>query len=220
MNSISIPFHKISETINQLSDSGFDLVYSSVKHRYTLQNQNGTSMAFFRLPINFQITSGQFEQEEELFIIVLIQSGSCALGVFQADQVLDHKVIKSYMVRKKQGKSQVKYLNKKGKSRAGSRVRLSNTLDFFDAINERLTDYLDEFEIEKIAMSCSKSLIPYLHNGKISCPFDKKDERLYKIPKHIVVPNFEVLLSTHEFLLTSEITFEDEYRELMERLLL
>jgi hypothetical protein len=39
-------------------------------------------------------------------------------------------------------------------------------------------------------MDCPSPLIPYLHQSKIPCPFDKKDSRLYKIPLHIPQSNF------------------------------
>ena len=56
------------------------------------------------------------------------------------------------MVRKKRGVSQIKHLKTKGKSRAGSRVRLAETEEFFENINGRLQDYFEEhgMKYEKI----------------------------------------------------------------------
>ena len=94
------------------------------------------------------------------------------------------------MSRKKQGFSQIKYLNKKGKSRAGSRVRLASTLEFFEDINAKLTALLEEHTVERIALNITPGLIPYLHQSKVPCPFEKQDIRLYKIPLHIPQSNY------------------------------
>ena len=63
----------------------------------------------------------------DYLILLLRANGNAALGYFEEGKILNHKVIRKYMVRKKQGKSQLKHLNSKGKSRAGSRVRLQQT---------------------------------------------------------------------------------------------
>jgi hypothetical protein len=111
------------------------------------------------------------------------------------------------MVRKKQGKSQIKYLKTKGKSKAGSRVRLGNTVHFFKEITEKLSDWLSYYNIEKIALSLNKTLYPYLFN-KDNEVLDKKDERIYKIPQHIAEPSFENLLKIHSYLLMGELIYD------------
>ncbi|MEL7003546.1 MAG: hypothetical protein AAFN93_12555 [Bacteroidota bacterium] len=106
----------------------------------------------------------------------------------------------------------------KGKSRAGSRVRLANTIEFFENINERLQFYFEEYEVDRIAMSCSKTLIPFVFNSKVQCPFDKKDERIYKVPKHIHTPGYDILINTHEFLMRGEVSYNEECRDFAESL--
>ena len=178
----------------------------------------------FRLPITLpqpdEVIS-EFDEDTAVinYIILLIQSGSGALAYCEGEDMIDHKVFKSYMVRKKQGKSQIKYLKTKGKSKAGSRVRLGNAQNFFEDMNERLREYFDENIIDRIALSCSKTLIPYLFNSKVECPFDKKDERIYKIPKHIHTPGYDILMETHSYLLQGEFIFPETHVELAEELL-
>ena len=153
------------------------------------------------------------------YIILLIQSGSCAIGYFENGINLDHKVFRAYMVRKKQGTSQIKYLKTKGKSRAGSRVRLAETVEFFENINERLQEYFAQHRIDRIALSCSKTLLPYLFASKVPPPFEKRDPRIYKIPKHIHTPIYEVMLDTHKFLLKGELLYEETYQAKVDELL-
>ena len=178
----------------------------------------GKEQVFFRLPLVIP-PPGTTLGDEVHYVILLIQSGNCALGYFENGINLDHKVFRSYMVRKKQGKSQIKYLKTKGKSRAGSRVRLGETVEFFENINERLQTYFDEHEVHRIAISCSKTLIPYLFNSKVSTPFDKHDPRLFKIPKHIHTPIYEVMLDANKFLQKGELIYEEAQQPFVDALL-
>lgn len=227
MKKIVIANHPLSldrlETVLQrIKTEGYSFDFEEDKLRLTIYTRNNSSSIHIRLPILFsQVTPEQLPVIGDVnYILLLIQSGSAALGFFENDLNLDHKVFKSYMVRKKQGKSQIKYLNAKGKSRAGSRVRLANTIEFFENINERLQTYFEDYEVDKIAMSCSKTLIPYVYNSKVSCPFDKKDERIYKIPKHIHTPGYEVLMNTHHFLMTGDISYNEDDKAFADELLL
>ncbi|WP_373493112.1 hypothetical protein [Aquiflexum sp.] len=138
-------------------------------------------------------------------IILLIKSGIASVAFFENTELVDHKVFRAYMVRKKQGKSQVKYLKTKGKSRAGSRVRLQETLDFFEKINSRLITYFEESRIDLIAINSSKILLPFLFESKSKTPFEKKDNRLYKIPKHIATATHENLLEVNEQLFSNAV---------------
>src|SRR5690606_24655535 len=123
------------------------------------------------------------------------------------------------MVRKKQGTSQIKYLKTKGKSRAGSRVRLGETEEFFQNINERLNTYFKQYDIQRIALSCSKILIPFLFNGKSKAPFDKNDERIYNIPIHVHTPIYNVMTEVNKYLLRGELIFEERHQDFVEELL-
>lgn len=195
--------------IREIKSSSLNFAYHRTKHRLVIMDEYNNEKVFIRLPIS--LLDIDHTDEPVTYLVLLIQSGSCAMGCFEDDLTIDHKVFKAYMVRKKQGKSQVKYLKSKGKSRAGSRVRLANTVQFFEDINERLQEYFEEHEIQRIAFSCSKTLLPFLFQSKIPPPFDKKDERLFKIPKHIHTPGYDVLMHTQTLLLKGELIFKEEY---------
>ena len=131
-------------------------------------------------------------RQKPSFFMMLIQAGSAALGVYDGDTLIDHKTIRKYMTRKKQGKSQLKYLKTKGKSRAGSRIRLANSVDFFEEINQYLNNN-PLSEMKTIIYSCTPMLWGMLFQSKICPPFAKNDIRLKKLPLNIDVPNFDVL---------------------------
>jgi hypothetical protein len=202
-----------------LRHSGFPLVYDQEKHRVLVTDAAGNELMVFRLPLVLPYTAGQPAPPAPgmHYIVLLIQAGSCAIGYFENGINLDHKVFRAYMVRKKQGTSQIKYLKTKGKSRAGSRVRLAETNEFFDNINERLQEYFAAHPIDRIALSCSKTLLPYLYSAKVATPFDKRDPRILKIPRHIHTPIYEVLLDTHKFLLKGELIYEESQQPLVDQ---
>lgn len=222
-----IPTDKAQEVLQNIQKSGAPTVYDHEKHRMILLDEAGDERLFYRLPLVLPPPEPLLPSSGEAalpvakgvnYVILLIQAGNCAMGYFENGRNLDHKVFRSYMVRKKQGKSQVKYLKTKGKSRAGSRVRLGETVEFFENINERLQQYFDNHEIHRIAISCSKTLIPYLFNAKIPTPFDKRDPRLYKIPRHVHTPIYDVMMDTHKFLGQGELIYEFDQQALADKI--
>lgn len=208
--------------LQQIWEQAIPYRYEHDKHRLVLLDEIQEEILFFRLPITLPppLPNLQLLDSQVNYIILLVQSGNCAVGYFEDGKNLNHKVFRSYMVRKKQGKSQIKYLKTKGKSRAGSRVRLGETIEFFENINERLQTYFEEHKVDRIAISCSKTLIPFLYNAKVPTPFQKNDPRIYKIPKHIHTPIYEVMLDANKFLQKGELIYEDKYSNLADKLLL
>lgn len=212
--------HTSLEVLQKVMDSSHPFTYNFERHRITLLDKQDNELIHLRLPIVVPpLASKTLVNSKVNYVIVLIQSGNCAMGYFEDGENFDHKVFRSYMIRKKQGTSQVKYLKTKGKSRAGSRVRLGETVEFFENINERLQEYFQEYEIHRIAMSCSKILIPYLYHSKVTTPFDKRDERIFKIPKHIHTPIYDVMMDVNKFLLKGELIYEDEHQDLVDQII-
>lgn len=137
---------------------------------------------------------GRIPEEDPSFLIVLVQLGAAAIGYVDEGEFLVHKAIKKYMSRKKRGKAQIQYLNTRGKSKAGSRLRLANTERFFEEINERLSDWGEMYdEPEYIFVSCTPNVWGMMFAADPEPPFDKKDPRIRKIPYDVPIPDFEQL---------------------------
>ena len=129
------------------------------------------------------------------YIIFLVQAGSAALGCFEKGEISKHKALTKYMVRKKRGKSQLTYLRQKGKSRAGSRVRLRESVEFFEEINSRLVDWQEHIKRASIIFySCPIRLTNELYLSKPQPPFERHDKRLKKIPFHVNSPKHKELM--------------------------
>ncbi len=183
--------------------------YDSSKHQLSFTEKSQISV---RLPFSFNYRDKQIDQSN--FLIILIHSGEAALAYSEEDQIVEHKMVKAYMVRQKQGKSQIKHLKTKGKSKAGSRVRLAGTDHFFEEINQKIAEWDEYFDIDKIAISCNKTLQPYFFN-RPDAALNKDDDRLFKIPKHIQEANFDNLTSIHNYLISTELKFDDSNKELI-----
>jgi hypothetical protein len=216
-----LPTDKAADLLQTIQQSDFRTEYDAEKHRLTLMDEKGNNLLSFRLPLTLPPISRELTiaKLQVNYVVLLIQSGNCALGYFENGVNRDHKVFRSYMVRKKQGKSQIKYLKTKGKSRAGSRVRLGETMEFFENINGRLQEYFEDHQVHRIAISCSKTLIPYLFSSKVETPFAKNDPRLYKIPKHMHTPIYEVLLDANRFLQRGELIYDEAQQPIVDNLL-
>lgn len=188
VNLYDIPFELLFKRIK----SHFShYLYDYKKHLVMLSGNPGEILGYIRLPLHLSIDDQlTIKNEASVVLYLSIESGNAVVSIKEGKATLYHTTFSAYMTRKKQGVSQIKYLNKKGKSRAGSRVRLAATINFFENINNTLTQLFEEYKVNRIALSCSKTLIPYLFNSKVVCPFDKSDGRLYKIPLHIPRSNF------------------------------
>lgn len=189
----------IEKFLMWVSERRLELSYDPGRHKIRIYAQ-GIIVGDLWLPFQLTYDSEKLSvsKVEKNWIIFMVRAGTAALGYFEEGVNTEHKVFRAYMVRKKQGKSQIKYLKTKGKSRAGSRVRLGASEKFFTDINEKLSEYLDKYPVDYIAYSCSKTLWPFLFSEKGS--LKKEDSRLYKVPIHIQEPGYEKLLTVNDLL--------------------
>lgn len=204
--------------VSFMQSQGLSYEYNDKKHLLDFL-KNKESILKLRLPLDIEFDHDKMllrQSDFKNYVLVMIRSGIASVGFFENYVNHQHKVFRAYMTRKKQGKSQIKHLKTKGKSRAGSRIRLQETLEFFESINQRLKEHFDEYRIDKIGISCSDTLIPYFYGGRVPTPFDKQDERIFKIPKHIQNPTFEELTEVNKFLLQSEIRIAEDGQMLYE----
>ena len=130
-------------------------------------------------------------------LVILIQAGHAAVGYFEENELVLHKVITRYMVRGN-GKAQHTYLKTRGKSKAGSRIRLAQTLDFFEEINQKIDEWAIIDDCQKVLYSASIPLWNMLFESKVAAVFEKTDKRLLKIPLDVDVPNHAELLHIGE----------------------
>lgn len=202
------------ETLKLLADlSGQEnITFTPAGKNTFLLHEDATEKILIHLPLVFPkpengVTLAQYvstaQKTPQAYTVILIQAGAAALGCFEKAGVKKHKALTKYMVRKKRGKSQLTYLRQKGKSRAGSRIRLRESVEFFEEINSRLTLWQDDLETSaNIFYSCPIRLLNELFLSKTAPPFDRQDHRLKKIPFHAHPPTHKELMRIN-YLLTS-----------------
>jgi len=184
--------HLEIEEILEIAKAEFpNYEYDLKKHLIHLMGANFDPLGLIRLPLHFQIDKELNLLDTEANALYLtVESGNAAVVVMVGEEMDYHTTFSAYMTRKKQGFSQIKYLNKKGKSRAGSRVRLAETTEFFESINTSLNELWEDYSFSRLGLNCTKTLLPYLFQAKVPFPIDKTDPMLYKIPLHLPQSNF------------------------------
>ncbi|WP_225587047.1 hypothetical protein [Algoriphagus sp. Y33] len=172
--------------------------FDKAKHQWVISDSDSW-LAKVSLPWNTTPSAlGLLSVKDDFHLgLVMIRAGIAVAGYFHNGVMLDHKVFRAYMVRQKQGKSQIKYLKTKGKSRAGSRLRLGESEQFFVEINERLQQYDENFPVTTWGISCGKTLWPYFFGSDTPPPFSKNADNLISIPFHVQQPDFQTLQSIH-----------------------
>lgn len=136
----------------------------------------------------------QLPDEFPSYYLLMVQLGAAAIGYAEDGEFIAHKAIKKYMKRQKRGKAQIGYLKTRGKSKAGSRIRLANTERFFEEINERVHDWGELYDApDYIFISATPNVWGMMHQADPPPPFDKKDPRVRKVPFDVGIPDFEKL---------------------------
>lgn len=185
--------------------------YDFQKHRILLQDENSETIAYLRLPLSIAVHPDFSIENEQTYFYLSIEAGNAAVALYRGEELLDHTTFSAYMVRKKQGVSQIKHLKTKGKSRAGSRIRLSETEEFFERINTKINEFEEEYSIDRIAISCSKTLLPYFYRSDVEPFFRKEDERIYSIPVHLPQSNYTNLVNMHEKLKSINLFYKEGF---------
>ncbi len=196
----------LTEKIN----NGVSLNYN-IKNHSLYEYKEQKKQNIIKLPLIWHSLPGTLTDIEYIkvceneYLIIMITTGQASIGIFRNKENLEHKVIRKYMVRKKQGKSQIKYLKTKGKSRAGSRVRLNNSIIFFEEINEYINKWNENYDICRIMYFVPKNLINLWFSSGVSLFFDKNDTRLVKIPYNLDTPTYELMKKVGRFAYDGEI---------------
>ena len=189
-----VSYEQVLLLVNQADEKGWEIRYLPEKHQLLLENKVSWLAKLF-LPWTITwLPEGKFQVQEDVhYCLTLVRAGQASLGYFHQGKLLDHKVFRGYLVRQKQGKSQFKYLKTKGKSRAGSRIRLEETLVFFKEINERLQVYAKQYPLNFWGLGCAKTMWPLLFDGEVKPPFSSKSAELIELPYPFTKSSYEEL---------------------------
>lgn len=129
--------------------------------------------------------------------VLLFQAGAASMGLFDGDDVLEHKAMKRYVVRGK-GRAQPTHLKTRGKSRFGSRLRLRNAAQLLDDVSARLRPWWGEPpQPTHLYLSCPVRLFADLCRTDPPPPVTPDDPRCVRIPIHVHVPSHAELLRVH-----------------------
>jgi len=120
-------------------------------------------------------------------LLVLMQAGACALGLFEAGELIEHLTLKRYVVRGS-GRAQPAYLKTKGKSRYGSRLRLRNAQRLLEDAAATMRDWHEVHgPFDRVFHSCP--LRTWAELLREDLPFDGEGP-LVKVPLDLNRPTF------------------------------
>lgn len=183
--------------------------YEVTEDGILIEKPNGERWCY-RIPLILNEDTLQYPSElinkatsKQSSMILLMQAGDAVMGLVQAETLVASRTIRKYMVRKSQGKAQYSYLKQRGKSRLGSRIRLRETEAFFAMISEQLSDWMQEFKVDTVFLSCAPPLKGAWYSANHPPPLDKQDRRWRRIPFSINRPAMYELKRIHRLLCES-----------------
>ena len=189
-----VSFEQVLQIVNQVEEKGWKITFLPEKHQLLIENEVSWLVKLYLPWTMTWLPEGKFQPLDDVhYCLTLVRAGQAAVGYFHQGILLDHKVFRGYLVRQKQGKSQFKYLKTKGKSRAGSRIRLEETLLFFNEINERLQVYAKQYPLNFWGLGCAKTMWPLLFDGEVKPPFTSKSYELIELPYPFAKGSYEEL---------------------------
>lgn len=202
------PWHASAEVAAWLSREGAVEIERRVPPTFLVRRADGSAALRLALPL-VQIVpepppdaGAALAAASEAFparcLVLLVQAGAAALGLFEDEELVAHKVWKKYVTRG-HGRAQPSYLRTRGKSRAGSRLRLRNAQSLLEDVNGRLAEWRDVFGEPDLAFqSAPVRLWADLHAASPGPPWPR--ERFVRIPHDVRVPSFTELCRVHGLL--------------------
>lgn len=133
-------------------------------------------------------------------LLMIIKSGVAGLCLYKEHECQNRKRLRRYMVRQSQGKSQLKHLHEKGKSRLGSRIRLQQTRKFFEDLNHWLAENKPQDDDYQIFISCPTRLWGYWWKEHPPLGLVKSAPQWRPIPLHCHDPTAQELARVYQLL--------------------
>lgn len=125
--------------------------------------------------------------------LLLVRAGAVALGGWAGDRCFDHKALRAYVVRGN-GRAQPTYLESRGKSRYGSRLRLQNWQRLLVDTGERLALLRERGgEPSRLFVAIPVRVAADLWSCATPPPFARGDARLVRLPLHVHRPDHDEL---------------------------
>jgi len=211
MESINIKLtpNKFRNLINELLTKQYSFEVLTKKNKINFLSETNQTLFSIRPPLNFPRPTQDLNEWVHLdiieeYVVVLARSGIASIGLFKEDQFSYHKVFRSYLNRKKQGKSQLTYLKTKGKSRAGSRVRLENAKTFFADINQYINK-INPINRIPIFYFIPVPLLSFWRQSPTPPPKALMLHESKKIPLNVKTPGFDEMNRVNKLLQNAEI---------------
>ena len=210
--SSTFPFAATEERLANLIASGHDFRPHSDGRAFVSSSGVRFEPPLLLAPAGRTIAQYRLDLDEQPdapdHLVILVQAGACALGLWRGLQRERTKVFRRYVVRGK-GRAQPLHAKTRGKSRYGSRLRLQNHRLLLTEINEKLLEWSAEGALPKrIFASVPVRTWAELLAARPPIPFTQRD--VISIPFHVHAPNLEELLKVQARLTRGVVRSESE----------
>ena len=166
--------------------------------------------------------SKKLQSKQVHVVVLLLQSGRFAGGVFEKGKCVVHRAIQHYTVRKGQGKAQSSQDQKRRPKSVGSQLRRAGEQSLREDVQETLTEWRNYIaSAELLFIACPKTMRTTIYGnsstdgasigtGQVTAGtsgyfLSKDDVRIRKIPFDIGRPTFENVKVVHQVLMGVEI---------------
>ncbi|KAK9862980.1 hypothetical protein WJX84_005406 [Apatococcus fuscideae] len=128
--------------------------------------------------------------------IALLAADAAALGVWRNGDLLRHRVLTGYTVRKQQGKAQMAYQRQGGGGRSvGARIRKRETRRLFQAVSDTFVEWQEDITPCRNLYYAGVTRVwnEVWDSKRPAATLTRDDPRWIKVPKSIRRPRFKVL---------------------------
>jgi hypothetical protein len=141
-------------------------------------------------------------------LVLLMQAGAHAYGLWEDDELVLHRAEKRYVIRGN-GKAQPTWLETRGKSRYGSRLRLQNAKAIVDHTIADLVGWTEERgAFDAVFFSCPVRAWADFRAHRPPPPFGAA--RLARIPLDVDVPTHAELLRVRQWLVEGSLVIVED----------
>lgn len=163
----------------------------------------------------FQTLSEMVRSQRGYVVILLLQSGRFAGGVFEAANCVVHRALQHYTVRRGQGKAQSSQDQKRRAKSVGSQLRRAGEQSLKEDVQETIVEWREYVANARLVfVACPKTMQSTLFftdkSDESRAPIlSKDDDRIRKIPFDAGRPTFESVKIVHQVMLGVEVRAVD-----------
>ncbi|KAK9862979.1 hypothetical protein WJX84_005406 [Apatococcus fuscideae] len=184
-----------------------DNKWTTTRGGFMAAGPSGKATCQIDLPSMMAVENGEYQHPNDYLFsmpnavtsqhfIALLAADAAALGVWRNGDLLRHRVLTGYTVRKQQGKAQMAYQRQGGGGRSvGARIRKRETRRLFQAVSDTFVEWQEDITPCRNLYYAGVTRVwnEVWDSKRPAATLTRDDPRWIKVPKSIRRPRFKVL---------------------------